>query len=173
MSTKIDFAGLSLRDALDFAILIEEEAKDRYEEFADQMTLHHTPEAANFFRKMVGNEAKHEADLTARRRALFADEPRVVKQTMLWDVEAPEYDQARAFMSARGAMEVAMRSEIKAHDFFTRALAHVQEPEVHRLFEELRDEELLHQELVRKELDKLPPDPHIDHEAFVDEPNAQ
>ena len=60
MPTKdIDFAKLSLQDALDLAVLIEEEARERYEEFAHQMRLHHTHEAARFFRFMAGNEEKH------------------------------------------------------------------------------------------------------------------
>ena len=173
MSTKIDFAKLNLKDALDLAILIEEEAKERYTEFFDQMVLHHTQEAAEFFHSMIGNEARHEAELTARRRALFQDAPSAVKRSMLWEVEAPDYDQTRAFMSARQAMGVAMQSEIKAHDFFTAAIPHIKDPQVLKLFKELREEELLHQDLVRKELEKLPPDPGIDPEAFVDEPAAQ
>ena len=52
------------------AIIIEEEAKDRYEEFVDQMVKHHTPEAEEFFRTMVVNESKHEAELTSRRISL-------------------------------------------------------------------------------------------------------
>jgi erythrin-vacuolar iron transport family protein len=173
MNTRIDFANLSLKDALDLAILIEEEAGERYREFVDQMAVHHTPDAAEFFFTMVGNEAKHKADLTARREALFHDQPCLVKRSQLWDVEAPDYDQTRAFMSARQAMAVALRSEIKAHDFFAAALPHIKDAEVHKLFEELRDEEILHQEMVRRELEKLPPDPDIDPEAFVDEPTAQ
>ena len=40
----IDFDGnLSLRDTLDLAIYVEEEAKERYEDFAQQMEAHHTP----------------------------------------------------------------------------------------------------------------------------------
>ncbi len=173
MSAKIDFANLELRDALDLAILIEEEAKERYSEFVDQMELHHTEEAAEFFRAMIGNEARHEAELTARRRVLFQDAPRAVKRSMLWDVEAPDYDQTRAFMSARKAMEVALKAEIKAHDFFAAALPHIKDPKVAQLFEELRGEELMHQTMVRRELQKLPPDPGIDPEAFADEPTAQ
>jgi rubrerythrin len=173
MSTKIDFAHLSLKDALDLAIIIEEEAKDRYEEFVDQMAKHHTPEAEEFFRAMVVNESRHEAELTSRRDSLFEDEPRLVKRSMIWDIEAPDYDQARAFMSARQAMGVALQCEIKAHDFFAAALPHIQNPEVRALFEELRNEELLHQELVRRQIEKLPPDPEIDPEAFIDEPTAQ
>jgi hypothetical protein len=52
----IDFASLTLQDALDLAILIEEEAKERYEEFADNLSLHHTPEAAHFFTTMAGTQ---------------------------------------------------------------------------------------------------------------------
>ncbi|HYK87843.1 MAG TPA: ferritin family protein [Acidobacteriota bacterium] len=173
MSTRVDFASLSLRDALDLAILIEEEAQERYAEFVDQMQLHHTPEAAAFFRAMAGNEARHGAELSARRNSLFRDEPRLVKQSMLWEVEAPDYDQTRAFMSVRQAMEVALQSEIKAHEFFVHALDYIADPEVRSLFEELRDEELVHQSLVRNQLDLAPPDPVIDPSAFADEPTAQ
>ena len=173
MSTKIDFSKMSLKDALDLAILIEEEAKERYSEFFDQMILHHTPEAAQFFGTMIGNEARHEQELAARRDALFRNEPRVVNRSMLWDVEAPDYDQTRAFMSARQAMEVALQAEIKAHDFFAEAIPHLQDPQVKTLFEELRTEELFHQDLVSKELAKLPSDPPLDPEDFVDEPTAQ
>src|SRR5512137_2008596 len=173
MSTKIDFAHLSLKDALDLAIINEEETKDRYEEFVDQMVKHHTPDAEDFFRTMVVNESKHEAELTSRRNSLFEGEPRQVKRSMIWDVEAPDYDDARAFMSARQSMAVALQCEIKAHDFFAAALPHIQDAEVRVLFEELRNEELLHQEMVKKQIEKLPPDPGIDPEAFVDEPTAQ
>jgi len=173
MSTKVDFSKLNLKDALDLAILIEEEAKERYSEFFDQMILHHTLEAAQFFGAMIGNEARHEEELAARRGTLFHNEPRVVKRSMLWDVEAPDYDQTRAFTSARQAMEVALQAEIKAHDFFAEAIPHLHDPQVRTLFEELRAEELTHQDLVRKELAKLPLDPGLDPEAFVDEPTAQ
>jgi erythrin-vacuolar iron transport family protein len=170
---KIDFSKLSLKDALDLAILIEEEAKERYTEFVDQMVLHHTPAAAHFFRMMVDNEAKHETSLTTWRDSLFADAPRAVSRDQIWDVEAPDYDQTRAFMTARQAMQVALQCEIKAHDFFAAALPCIEDTEVRKLFEELREEELLHQELVRKEMSKLPPDPLTDPEIFADEPTPQ
>ena len=173
MSAQIDFANLSLKDTLDLAILVEEEAKERYGEFFDQMILHHTPEAAEFFHIMVGNEAKHEAKLTARRQSLFQEAPCTVKRSQFWDVEAPDYDETRAFMTARKAMDVALKGEIKAYDFYAGALPHIKDPEVRSLFEELRDEEKLHQNMIRKELGKLPPDSGIDPEVFADEPTAQ
>jgi len=169
----IDFAALSLKDALDLAILVEEEAQERYEEFVAQMEAHHTGEAAEFFRFMAGNEAKHGAELSERRLRLFPGEPRSVRREQLWDIEAPEYDEARMFMSARQALEVALRCEEKAHGFFVAALPNISNPEVRALFEELRDEEVEHQDLVRRQMAKLPPGPDADPEDYADDPVAQ
>jgi erythrin-vacuolar iron transport family protein len=169
----IDVARLSLQDALDLAILVEEEAQERYLEFVDQMEKHRTKEAAAFFAAMAANELKHGQDLHARRHSLFGDAPSRVKRSMLWDVEAPDYDQTRAFMSARQAMQVALASETKAHDFFVRALPGIGDPEVKRLFQELRDEELLHQSLVREAIRALPEEEEPDPGDYEDEPVAQ
>jgi rubrerythrin len=154
----IDFANLSLRDALDFAALVEEEAKERYGELADQMEIHHNPDVAGFFRFMVDVEAKHEARLNARRVELFGDVARVVTRDMIFDVEAMEYDEARMGMSVRQALNAALRAETKAYEFFDTALGAAKIPEVRELFSELREDEQLHQELVQKELAKLPPE---------------
>ena len=169
----IDFSKLTLKDALDLAILIEEEAHDRYSEFVDQMEIHHTPEAAHFFRTMAKNEARHKAELTERRRVLFQDEASGVDRSMLWDVEAPDYDKTRAFMSVRQCMTVALECEIKAHDFFEAALEHIENPAVQKLFKELREEEVLHQTLVRKEMNLLPQTSDVDPDDYADEPVAQ
>lgn len=169
----IDFSKLSLRDALDLAILIEDEAQERYDEFASQMDIHHTPDAAKFFRFMSQNEAKHGAQLSERRKKMFRDEPRSVTRAMLWDVEAPDYDKTRAHMTPRQAMLAALDAEQKAHAFFVSALPQVKDAAVKALFEELREEEVEHQDLVKKELDKLPPDPALRAEDVEDEPTAQ
>ena len=170
MAETIDFSSLSLQDALDLAILVEEEAQERYVEFAEQMEQHHTPEAGAFFRTMAQNEAKHGEELRKRRAQLFADAPRNVSRSMLWDVEAPDYDETRALMSARQAMGVALRAETKAHEFFVKALPQIENEEVRTLFEELRDEEVLHQTLVREALKNLPRTPEPDPESYEDEP---
>ena len=173
MAETIDFARLTPQDALDLAILVEEEAQERYLEFVDQMEKHHTREAAEFFAAMARNEQKHGEELRARRRALFGDAPTRMKRSMLWDVEAPDYDQSRAFMSAREAMKVALASETKAHEFFVRAIPHVADAEVKRLFQELRDEEVLHQSLVREAMRSLPEEEEPDPGDYEDEPVAQ
>jgi len=174
MSTSgIEFRTLTLRDALDLAILIDEEAEERYEELADQMEVHHTPQAASFFHRMSSEEARHRSQLRERRQRLFPDAGRTVSRAMLWDVKAPDYDQVRAFMTLREAMRTALGAEEKAHAFFVAALLRINDPEVKALFEELRDGEAQLQEQVRNDLAELPPEPEVSPEDFADEPVGQ
>lgn len=169
----IDFARLGHRDALDLAVLVEEEARDRYEELAEQMELHHTPGAARFFRFMQTNEEKHRSALAERRRAAFGDAPVAVSRSMLFDIEAPEYDEVRASMSVRDALAAALRSEEKAHAFFAAALDAVTDAEVRTLFAELCEEEIEHQRLVQREIARLPEGPALPDVAWEDEPVGQ
>ena len=170
---KIDFAALTLCDALDFATLVEEEAKDRYSEFVDQMEAHHNPEAAAFFRFMLKVESIHEGKLAERRSGLFGDAPRRVRREMIFDIEAPDYDEARASMTVRQALQSALRSEQKAHAFFEEALTRVTDEGSRALFAELRDEELEHQRLVEKQIARLAPDAPFASDLFADDPIAQ
>ena len=173
MGTNIDFNELSLRDTLDLAIFVEEEAKERYDEFAEQMKAHHSAEVAQFFVFMAGNEVKHAERLSKQRRSLFGDEPRTFDPSILFDVEAPEYSKVRAFMPVQEALEVALQSEIKAYDFYDDALGSITDPEVRDLFVELRDQEAQHQELIKKTMAKVPERDGFDPDDFVDEPAAQ
>lgn len=173
MPVDLDFEKLSLKDALDLAILVEEEAQERYEEFVRQMEQHHTPQAAEFFRLMARNEAAHGRELSERRQQLFGDEAADVDRSMLFDVEAPGFDEPRAFMSRRDALELALAAENKAWDFFNRALPQVADIEVRALFEELREEEVEHQQLVKAEMSKLDPEAtEVDPDDYVDPPRA-
>jgi rubrerythrin len=155
------------------AILVEDEAKERYEELAAQMEIHHTPEAAAFFQTMEKNEARHGEELAKRRRELFGDAPSRVDRSMLWDIEAPGYENVHAFMTLHEALKVAMAAEVKAHKFFTDALALPIAAPVRSLFLELQEEEIHHQALVGRELAKLPPDEAAPPEEFADEPVSQ
>ncbi len=166
----IDFLTLSLRDALDLAVLIEEEARDRYEELADQLTAHHTPDAAKFFRKMSRIEELHRKQLYDRRHADFDDEETSVTASMLYDIEAPEYDTVRAFMTVEQALDIALKSEVKAHAFFVEALKRVTDPAVKALFTELCEEEIEHQNLVKAEMAKLPKEKERSEDDFSDDP---
>ena len=91
MSTGLDLSKLSLMDALDLAILIEEEAHQRYKMFASQVGGAGSGyDAASFFASMAENEAKHGNELLARRIEMFGKVPMKVKLTDLFVVEAPD-----------------------------------------------------------------------------------
>ncbi len=167
----IDVTRLSAVDALDLAILIEEESRERYEEFARIVGGRYKGDAADMFRTMAAYEARHGAELASRRTTLYGDAPRRVSRELLYDVEAPDRGEPRVFMSARQAMEVALRAEEKAHDFFDAAVRHVSDPAVKALFEELRDEEIRHRDLVRAAMEKLPVGPDLEDEE-ADEPGS-
>ena len=171
MAQKIDFAKLTLKDALDLAILIEEEAKVRYDEFARLVGGRYKGDADEVFKNMATYEAKHRDDLKARRQKLFGAAPVTVTLDEIDDVEAPDRGQPRVFMSPRQAMEVALVSEEKAFDYFDEALGSVKDADVRKLFEELRAEEKQHQEYVKKAMATLPPGPDVEEDE-ADEPGS-
>ena len=171
MPQPLDLPTLSLQDALDLAIAMEDEARERYDEFTRVVGGRYVGDASDMFRLMAGYEAKHGDELRARRRALFGDAPARIGTDQLDDAEAPDRGKPRVFMSARQAMEVALASEQKAWDFFDQALRQVADPGVRALFEELRGEEARHATLVRERLEKLPPGPDLEEDE-ADEPGS-
>ncbi|HSB62738.1 MAG TPA: ferritin family protein [Thermoanaerobaculia bacterium] len=173
MTKQLDLTKLDLMDALDLAILIEQEAMERYEELTAVMREHRTEEAASFFHFMAKAEAKHGADLLTQRTKLFGKTVRRVDRSLLWDVEAPGYETVHDFMTLREALKVALDAEVKAYDFFDKALKLPLSPPVKKLFEELLQEEIAHQEMVKKEFAKAPPEEEAKPEDFADEPVAQ
>ena len=156
MPFRLDFANLDLMDALDLAILIEAEAYDRYQMFAEQIGHRQAGDAASVFLAMAENEKKHGVELMMRRRELFDDTPRRVSRDDVFDVEAPDQGAPYAGMSTLQAFEVALEAEQKAHDFYDQALAYVSNPEIRALFGELRDEETEHVEQVQAIIASLP-----------------
>ncbi len=171
MPAKVNFAKISLQDALDLAILIEEEAQERYSEFAKVVGGGYEGDAADVFESMSRNEAKHGQQLMERRKKLFGSAPTLMNRSMIYDVEAPDSGAPRPFMGPKQAAEVAMEGEKKAWAFFTEALKHVTNPEVKALFVELQGEELEHQSILQKLLDRLPEGVDLDEED-ADEPSA-
>ncbi len=136
----VDFRTLTLKDALDLAILMEEEARDRYQLFARTVGGRYAGDASDMCRMMAGNEAKHRAQLAERRQTMFGTSP--VQLLML----------------------VALDSERKAEAFFQAALPHVHDPQVRELFLELAAEERRHQALVQSWVDRLPRGPDVEED---------
>lgn len=156
MPARIDFARLDLMDALDLAILIELEAKERYETFSEQLGYRRAGDASEIFRSLARNEVKHAADLQSQRLAQFGDTPSRVSTTDLFDVEAPDVGTLRVGMSPLRALQIALSAEQKAFQFYDEALVYITAPDVRRTFEELREEEWEHVRLVGAAIAGLP-----------------
>ena len=170
MSVSLDLSKLSLMDALDMAILIEEEAHQRYKLFASQIgRTGNKNDAAAFFEKMAENEAKHGNELLARRIDRFGKAPMKVKLIDLFDVEAPDIGAPRKGMSTVQACELGLDAEQKAHEFYDTALPGITDPEVRELFAELRDEEIEHVEMLKEAMAKLPASASVENENDPDD----
>ena len=164
MFPKIDFSQLNLMDALDIAILVENEAFERYTLFTNQLGHRYPDDAADVFRKMARNEKKHADELTQQRKALFGDAPVVINKDLLFDVEAPEISSPRWNMSPFKAFQLVLSSEEKAFAFYDEALSYVNDAEVNTLFSELRDEEAEHVRMITDFISALPPEADNDLE---------
>ncbi len=169
MYARIDFSTLGLMDALDLAMLIEVEARDRYLKFAAQLGKEGQGSPGSFFADMAENEAKHGREIAERRTELFGETPVQVSIDDLFDVEAPEVGAIKKTMSVVQAFDVGIAAEKKAYDFYQQALEHITDPEVIELFVELRDEEIEHVEMLEEAKKLLPASANEQGEIDYDE----
>jgi rubrerythrin len=152
---------LTLVAALDLAIFIERDARDRYVTLARVMDAWGQSEAAAFFMHMARLEEEHRAVLESRRQAVWPHatpvpteelDPRLKPPSI---VEGPSSEDEAMRLTLRTSLELAVRAEHCARSFFLSAVSVVSVPEVQKLFRELADEEVEHEELLRKELQQL------------------
>jgi rubrerythrin len=73
-------------------------------------------------------------------------------------------------MSPLKAYQVALMAERKAHAFYDQALRWVTQPDVKALFEELREEESEHVQMLSDIMAKLPPSAESDLEDLDRDP---
>ncbi len=156
MALDLDVSKLAPADILDLAIYAEREARDHYEQIADWLDARGNPEAAAFFRRMAGFEAKHERQLEAVRRDRYAGEPVRYTDSYAWEIEAPDYASLEldATTMAR-AIDTALGSEDSAYEFYDRVLAYVEDAETRALLQELRDAEAAHRRMLEAERGRL------------------
>ncbi len=174
MSSKVKLSEIDLKDALDLAIEIELEAKERYLEFARQIGSLKSNDAGDFFTQMSQNEEKHALSLKEKRVELFGNSPSRISLEDLYEyqeIEAPEFDRAKPFLSTKAALEVARDCEVKAYNFFDKAMKIVIDPKVKELFLELRNEEEEHRMMVEEIIKKTKCDGGS-NDSEVDEPNG-
>jgi rubrerythrin len=155
-----DLSRLTLRQALQYAISLEQDARDQYLALARSMKEYGESEAGEFFWRMAHLEEGHRVALETRRKAVVVageddGSPSEGAPLHLHAWEGPLTDEAAMGLTLRAAIELSLAAEGRAHEFFVSALASIYDAEVHRLFLGLAEEELVHQAMLRKELEEL------------------
>lgn len=148
---KLDFSALTVMAALEVALLMEEDARDRYSELARRFASN--APVADFFKRMSKAESHHARGLLQRRRA-FDDDDFTVTDDMIPKMETPLPDDPAA-ATPKHALELALMAEQKSAAFYAAALSEIRDPQVKQLFTSLEHDEREHEKLVRKELDRL------------------
>ncbi len=152
MALKVDFSKMDGRDALDIAIVIEDEAQLAYEHLADWVEGDGNTAAADFFKRMAVREKRHKDEITARRAELFGDVPARHDEAAPWEAEVPDYESLGREVSLEEAFNVAMGAETMAHDFYAEALDYIEDATVVELFDWLRKAEIEHQRMLSEEM---------------------
>ena len=148
------------------AYAMELEASERYAQFAEQMDGHNNREVAELFRKLSGIEALHAKRILEEMRwpSLPALPP-----AYAWEgPEGPEtapFESVHYLMQPYHALEIALRCEQQAQEYFERIVAAADDDAVRKAAAELAGEEREHVELVKSWMKKVPqPSARWDHD---------
>ncbi len=156
MSTQIDIE--SVAGLLAHVKAMETEAMERYQDLAEQMEVHHNPETAGLFRKMAEVESLHVQKVLERTEGM--ELPHIPPWEYQWiDGQTPEAAAAESthyLMTPHHALQLALKAEKRALDFFTQVADQAEPGMIHDLASELRDEEAEHVDLIKAWLAKLP-----------------
>ena len=149
----------SLQEFMALALAMENEAVERYTDFADTMETHNNREVAALFRRMAGYEAKHAAQIMYQMN--WTEAPPVPPGAAEWpDLEGPEtvpHDQVHYLMQPWHVLQLALAAEQRAEKFFAQIATVATDESVRRAALELQAEEAGHVALVKSWLDKVPP----------------
>lgn len=151
---------------------LETEARDRYEELADAMEMHHNHEVANFFRRMVREANLHLQDVAELSEGIELPELKV------WDFDWPDaeppetasYEAVHYRMSLRQAMTLALANEWAAERYYRDYAGQNNDAETIRVATQFADEEVQHASELERLISQLPENGEFFREED-DEPN--
>lgn len=143
---------------LTYSVALEEEAAERHDELADMMEVHNNPDVAATFRKLAHYSRLHAQEIRDHSRGHSL--PVIAPWDFGWDsMEGPEtadIGDVNYLMNTAQALEIAMRNEKRAHDFYFEISRSNPNPEVGALAGEFADEEKEHLELLERWMAKTP-----------------
>lgn len=148
------------------ALVMELDAAQRYNEFADMMETHNSPDVADWFRKMAVIEGKHATQIMAERG--WKQIPTHITTPVFEGFEAAEtapIDDVHYLMQPWHVLQLALANEERAERFFAHLASVATVESVRKAALELQAEEREHVELVKTWMLKVPqPDSNWDHD---------
>lgn len=138
------------------AYAMENDARDRYTEFADQMEVHNNTEVAQLFRKLARIEGLHADKIM---KEMGWRKPPAAAEAWMWrQSEAPESvpsGELHYLMQPYHALELALQSEQRAASFFSGITRSTAPADVKRIAKEMAAEERDHVRLIQDWLKKV------------------
>jgi rubrerythrin len=147
----------TLEDFMSRAYAMELEATERYAQFAEQLDTHNNREVAQLFRKLAQIEGLHAKRILEEMR--WPDLP-ALPPAFAWEsAEAPEtapFDALHYLMQPWHALEIALRCELQAVQYFDGIAASPVPERVRAAAKEMADEEREHVVLIKEWMKKVP-----------------
>jgi len=140
------------------AYQMEMEAQERYEMLADQMEVHNNPHLEKLFRELARVEGLHAQDILEEMKN--RDVPELTALQYEWSgddsPEAVDFTAVRHQMVPWQALQLALKAEQNAQNFFEEFSRSTDDPDTKRFADEFAEEEKEHVELVLQLLEKYP-----------------
>ena len=147
----------TLEDFMSRAYAMELEATERYAQFAEQLDTHNNREVAQLFRKLAQIEGLHAKRILEEMR--WPSVP-ALPPAFAWEsAEAPEtapFDALHYLMQPWHALEIALRCELQAVQYFDAIAAGAVPERVRAAAKEMADEEREHVALIKEWMKKVP-----------------
>jgi rubrerythrin len=148
----------TLFEFMALALTMENEAAERYAEFADAMEMHNNLEVAALFRKMAEIETKHARAIMAEMG--WREAPASPSGRSRWGgrdgPETAAADQVHYLMQPYHALEIALANERRAEGFFAELGRVATVASIRKAARALQAEERAHVALVKAWLAKVP-----------------
>lgn len=150
----------SVPEFLAHAVVLEEEAAERYEQLAEATAAHDNEPATELFRTMAHFARKHMEQTLARARDAGA-----LPELKPWEYEWPGGESPEAWvlaeevdysMTPADALRLALSAEQLAHAFYAEVARTAGNAEVKALAQVFADEEAGHVEEIERWLDRHP-----------------
>jgi len=148
----------SIDELMAYAYALEQEASERYSEFADAMETHNNREVAELFRKLARIENRHAEQVLEEMG--WASPPAAPHGGYKWEgFEAPESGEVTELhylMQPYHALQIALHNEKRARVFFEGLVKQARNAKVRKAAQELAGEEAEHVQLIEDWLKRTP-----------------